>query len=284
MKEYHKINSLYKRHKGDDPNVDKALKNKLIIGDYAQEEFGVINKWIVEEKVDGTNIRIHYTVKDGVPSIVFGGRTSNAQIPAHLFNYLQTTFTLEKLQHFEGENVDVVLYGEGIGPKINGNIYKLEECKFVLFDVRVGHFWLKREDVYAIAKALGVLKPVRIVEMNEQEIVEFCRNGTVKGVEDPYRVPQSKLFLDNAALTLEEFERCFTVDETTFKEVINPETGEIIEEARPILNMNFPVGKMTSIVPPDIICMEGVVCRANPELLDRAGHRIIWKLKHKDLV
>jgi len=63
---YPKINSLYKRHgwyfdEKDKKNTSSELqKNRqsFIIGDYACPEFESINRWQIDEKIDGTNIRV----------------------------------------------------------------------------------------------------------------------------------------------------------------------------------------------------------------------------------
>jgi hypothetical protein len=65
---YPKVNSLFKREgcgAWDAVNnryvcdVNKKPRTSpLIIGDYACPEFESINRWQIDEKVDGTNIRI----------------------------------------------------------------------------------------------------------------------------------------------------------------------------------------------------------------------------------
>lgn len=82
MKEYNKIETVYER----DVNGTK----KLIEGKYRNEavEFLANNKWAFTEKIDGTNIRIHW---DG-HRITFGGRTERSQIPSHLVNKLSEMF------------------------------------------------------------------------------------------------------------------------------------------------------------------------------------------------
>lgn len=64
--EYPKINSLYKRNgwyfdekekRSCDPSR-QPLRQSLIIGDFACPEFASINKWQIDEKIDGTNVRI----------------------------------------------------------------------------------------------------------------------------------------------------------------------------------------------------------------------------------
>jgi len=157
MKEYHKINSLYKR----DMSKRQA---PFIIGDYAEPEFELLKdiNWEWTEKIDGTNIRIQLS-KEGVE---FGGRTDSAQIPAHLFKRLQEIFTEERLHEvFQGEWDNICLYGEGFGNKIQGKVgidYLKDDVDFIIFDVMVGDLYLERKNIEDIASKLGI-KAVPIV-------------------------------------------------------------------------------------------------------------------------
>jgi len=75
-------------------------------------------------------------------------------------------------EHFEANRATLeeiapdgmVLYGEGYGAKIQkgGGNYIPGGVDFILFDVRCGEWWLKREDVEDIAGKLG-LRVVPIV-------------------------------------------------------------------------------------------------------------------------
>ena len=161
MKEYHKINTIFKR----DP-----ITNKIIIGDYSCEEFRYLanNIWEWSEKVDGTNIRIMWNGKD----IVFGGKTDDAQMPVFLMYILQELFEGNKKELFKSKFVNkdgtlmdsVCLYGEGYGAKIQkgGGNYIKDGVDFVLFDVKIGETWLERENVEDIANHFG-LKIVPII-------------------------------------------------------------------------------------------------------------------------
>lgn len=148
MSEYHKIQSIFKR--------DMSSKQKTLIeGQWTLPEFEYLanNIWTFTEKVDGTNIRVIFN--DGV--ITFGGRAEDAQIPAQLITRLNERFLplAEKLaEMFEG---GVVLYGEGYGAKIQkgGGNYRQDQ-DFVLFDVAVGTWLLRRTDVQDIATKLGI--------------------------------------------------------------------------------------------------------------------------------
>src|SRR4051812_48440231 len=87
MREYPKIETLYER--GADFSVTDVLRSPVI---------GTISRWLVTEKVDGTNIRIDLRRgEDGGDRVTFGGRTESAQLHADLVRYLQATFTVEKM-------------------------------------------------------------------------------------------------------------------------------------------------------------------------------------------
>ena len=149
MREYHKIETVFNRSTDGD--------KRLIWGDYRNEtvEYLANNIWQFTEKIDGTNIRIHW---DG-HSVEIGGRTDRAQIPKHLMDYLSATFlTPEVEEMFEqtyGEK-DVILFGEGYGAKIqNGGDYR-SDVSFILFDVLIGDNWQSREWIEATAKMFGI--------------------------------------------------------------------------------------------------------------------------------
>ena len=146
MNEYHKINTVFKR--------DRST-NRIIEGDWTIPEFEYLaaNLWAWSEKVDGTNIRVMF--KDG--AVTFGGKTDNAQIPAQLVARLNDRFLPMAAQLQEVFGCDACLYGEGYGAKIQkgGGNYRPDQ-DFVLFDVRVGEWWLQRADVEDVAVKLGI--------------------------------------------------------------------------------------------------------------------------------
>ena len=177
MTEYHKIDTVYKR--------DMANGGKIVIGEYSEPEFEYLkdNKWVFTEKVDGTNIRVMWNGE----SVVFGGKTDNAQLPVFLLYKLQELFegTAKKeifkntFKQEENEVLQICLYGEGYGAKIQkgGGNYIANGVDFVLFDVKIGDWWLQREDVEGIAKAFGI-KIVPIVgEGTLQEGVDMVQKG-----------------------------------------------------------------------------------------------------------
>jgi ATP-dependent RNA circularization protein (DNA/RNA ligase family) len=168
--QYHKIQSLFKRElKGD---------RKIIWGDYSLEEFQLINKWWVEEKLDGMNIRVVYSGTESFKTVEFRGRTDDAQLPPDMLKYLQETFTIQKFQEQFPESNFVVLFGEGCGPKIQnpyGNLFS-DEPTFVLFDVFCSGMWLNRDSVFCVAVAMDLNRTEFLGEWTEKEIVDFVRS------------------------------------------------------------------------------------------------------------
>lgn len=174
--EYHKIQTIFKR---DPKNMRYVLE-----GQWSEPEFEYLknNKWVWTEKVDGTNVRVMW---DG-EHVTFNGKTDNAQMPVFLMQRIQELFdTTPKRQLFretfnpnEDEKVDVIFYGEGCGAKIQkgGGNYKADGVDFVLFDVKIGEWWLQRKDVEEIAVKFGI-KIVPIVgEGTLLEAVEYVKS------------------------------------------------------------------------------------------------------------
>ena len=175
METYHKINALFKRY------TDGKKKGKLILGDWAVPEFEYLakNQWEYTEKVDGTNIRVRfgYPGEDGY-LVVFKGRSDNATIPTPLLGHLNDTFTpgLFRDAGFE-EDSPVTLFGEGYGPKIqNGGNYR-DDVSFVLFDVKIGDWWLSRKDVDDIAAKLGIDSVPTIGYGTLQDAIDIVSSG-----------------------------------------------------------------------------------------------------------
>lgn len=147
MKEYHKIDTLFKR----DMN---ARGKPLIIGDWTSDVLRYLanNEWEFTEKVDGTNIRV--IIRDD--AIEFGGKTDNAAIPAPLVKRLQERFLPQKGVLLSMFPDGACLYGEGYGAKIqSGGSYRADQ-DIVLFDVRVGAWWLQRPAIEDVAAKLGL--------------------------------------------------------------------------------------------------------------------------------
>ena len=145
MYKYPKIETLFKRD-----------ENFKIIDEIRLPEFENIKKWLITEKIDGTNIRIIYTPDD---KLLIRGRTDKASIPTFLLEELQNMFTVEKVKAILDNPIEkgLCLYGEGYGAKIQkggGNYNKGNSYR--LFDVWIDGCWLEWDSVIEIAERLGI--------------------------------------------------------------------------------------------------------------------------------
>ncbi len=131
---------------------------------------------MIDEKVDGTNVRIFWEPNDPF-SPNFGGRTDNAQMPTTLLTYLQHTFTREKLMKQFPDKNKVILFGEGYGPKIQacGSRYR-KDVSFIIFDVWIDGWWLEKESVLDIADKLDIEHTINQQIMTTNEVVEFVKS------------------------------------------------------------------------------------------------------------
>lgn len=179
--EYQKIQTLFKR---DEKNV--IIPTKLTL-----PEFGYLKdcKWEATEKIDGTNMRVELTPEiDDNGELVnllieFKGRTDNAQIPAHLLAKMQTLFDKNSLIECfypcgKEDLCPVTIFGEGYGMKIQkGGNYIKDGVDFILFDVKVGKWWLNREACEKIASELGLKIVPLIGMMTLKEAIEYVKQG-----------------------------------------------------------------------------------------------------------
>ncbi len=157
---YHKINAPYKRWQKNLHTQDMLPEGTnygdFKIGEFASEEFEYLfnNDWIWSEKLDGTNIRI-YINND---SFDIKGRSDNADIPAELGNWILTWYNNNKAELHKQFPEGVILYGEGVGSKIQkGGLFG--EQHFKLFDIYIDSFWLKKDVVAAIGKQFNLDTP-----------------------------------------------------------------------------------------------------------------------------
>jgi len=169
MKKYHKIQTVYFR---DPENNNKTL----LEGTWSKPEFELLKDidWMCTEKIDGTNIRIIWDGKN----VRFGGKTDDAQIPTILISVLQDTFTNKKMEECFPDAENVCLYGEGYGKKIQkGGNYLPDRTSFILFDIKIDEWWLKREANEDIASKLniGIVPIIGIWKL--EEAIDFVKKG-----------------------------------------------------------------------------------------------------------
>lgn len=179
--EYSKIQTLFKR----DAN------NIIIPTEFTYPEFEFMKdcKFRGELKVDGTNIRIELYPDSDVAKafMAFKGRTDRANIPSHLLDELNRLFDEKTLiEYFNkdgGFTAPITIYGEGYGKKIQscGGKYCKDHAKFIVFDIKIGEWWLSRTIIEQICKDLNLdIVPV-MGYFTVQEAIEYVK----KGFKDP---------------------------------------------------------------------------------------------------
>lgn len=167
MKEYHKINSIFKRD----------LKGRFLMNDWADPAFEYLqnNPWVFTEKVDGTNVRIGWDPL--TKKVSYGGRTDAAQMPVFLIERLNALFPPEKFTALY--DCPMVLYGEGYGAKIQkgGGNYISDSQDFILFDVLIADFWLERQNIKDVADKLGLRIVPILTEGTIADAMKMCQTG-----------------------------------------------------------------------------------------------------------
>lgn len=173
MIEYPKIDTVFER--------DMQGTKKLIYGKFRNQTVEYLKdcQWSFTEKVDGTNVRVHWNGHRAM----FAGRTDNAQMPMHLLNVLTELFggdmNEEVFEQKFGEN-EVTLYGEGYGEKIQkgGGLYR-KGCGFILFDVLIGNNWLERHNVVDIAQTFNIPVVPVVMTGTVMDGVDYVRKNPV---------------------------------------------------------------------------------------------------------
>jgi hypothetical protein len=121
---------------------------------------------------DGKNVR-------------FGGKTDNAQIPTILISVLQDTFTNEIMADAFPDADNVCLYGEGFGKKIQkGGNYMPDRADFILFDVKIGNWWLTRLANEDIAEKLNIEVVPIIGIWKLEKAIEYVKQGFISTIAD----------------------------------------------------------------------------------------------------
>jgi len=170
MEKYHKIHTVYKR----DP--ENNLKT-LLEGEYTKPEFEYLqnNIWEWDEKIDGAGTRIILENEQ----LIIKGKQEKSQIQNSLYTKLETIFQPRlKLMIEVFKNNDICMYGEGFGNRIQkiGGKYRPDQG-FILFDIKIGHWWLKRIDVIEIAKILNMDVVPKIGEGTLHGMIDYVESG-----------------------------------------------------------------------------------------------------------
>ena len=104
--------------------------------------------WNYKRKFDGSNIRVKW---DG-NRVLWNGKTNNFTSNTELDEYMSKTFPEELFEEKFGRESTVLLFGELMGPKVQGNSLNLEKREVILFDVKINKSWLNPQNVQDIAQ------------------------------------------------------------------------------------------------------------------------------------
>lgn len=162
--------------------------------------------WQGTEKIDGTNVRIYWDGHD----ITWCGHTDKSQLPEHLDAFLKEKFGAKEMEYvFEqlfGDK-EVYIFGEGYGYHIqtNGDKYLQDkQVGFIIFDINIDGWDLKRKDVDALAQQLDCPSVPVVFEGTLDEAEKFVAahqpstlNGGLHEMEGIVLVPRDIQLYDN---------------------------------------------------------------------------------------
>ena len=104
--------------------------------------------WCFKRKLDGQNMRVRW---DGEQAL-WNGKSDKFSCGSDLSDYMNHTFLEELFEEKFGRDCEVYLFGEHMGPKVQGNELGLQESEFVLFDVRINGYWQSQFSIEDIAR------------------------------------------------------------------------------------------------------------------------------------
>jgi hypothetical protein len=182
------------------PKIETLLKrdeNFTVTDELTREEYGLIDKWLVTEKIDGCNVRLIWTrtvpvFGEAVVHHRIGGKSDDAQLHPGLLTALM--FLCDSMQPEVAKVMEefglhsYVLFGEGYGAKIQSGGYYRADQGFILFDVLAGTAWLDEAQITDTAQRFGIervplLSPHRFANEGGRmtwtldEIVYFVKFG-----------------------------------------------------------------------------------------------------------
>ena len=123
------------------------------------------------------NIQIEWIPNE--EAIKIYGKTIKANIPIKLCDRLLELFTIEKFKEIYPD-LPMRLYGEGYGKDIqSGGKYISGGVSFILFDVLIDGWWLRREDIVDVAYKLGLIVVPIIGTMSLRRAVRLIKTRTL---------------------------------------------------------------------------------------------------------
>jgi hypothetical protein len=187
-------------------NTKYDFDNKIVttypsIERWEEQEWQAFLEWQWTEKIDGTNIQIefHPEISESIighpenarrvskfSQITIGGRTTAAQIPTGIVDYLKAYVDKQALEEVFGWK-GAIIFGEGYGEKIqNGQDYLLPDDpfrqKFIVFDIAIRGendflYWLSRDNVIGICERLKLDVVPLIDRKSYSDVYDIVEEG-----------------------------------------------------------------------------------------------------------
>lgn len=139
------------------------------------------------EKVHGTSAHVSWN-PDQQRIVYFSGGASAENFRALFDEAFEERFM--KLVDQNGKDIEVVVYGEAYGGKMQGmRLTYGNELRFIAFEVRVGCHWLNFDKVREIAKDLGLeVVPGKVIPATEEALTEYRNSpsevAVLRGCQD----------------------------------------------------------------------------------------------------
>ena len=139
------------------------------------------------EKVHGTSAHVAWN-PDQKQIVYFSGGASAENFRALFDEAFEERFM--KLVDQNGKDIEVVVFGEAYGGKMQGmRLTYGNELRFIVFEVRIGCYWLSFDKVREIAKDLGLeVVPGKVLPATEEALTEYRNSpsevAVMRGCQD----------------------------------------------------------------------------------------------------
>lgn len=244
----------------------RGEKGVLDLAQVRRPEFGLVDRWMVTEKIDGTNIRISLEPVEcaeahaGDWHVVFYGRSNKAQMPDFIQEYLEATFKVEDMkQLWQGRrNCERC---DGTGREDSGQPKILSQL------------------AQPFPYACDCVEPYPILLYGEAYGARIQKGGGNyrRDGDISFRL-FDVLVGEHSWLTWDNVE--------TIADMLNVKTVPLMAEALgPSIILSIVRDGFKSVVAEEEgtpMLAEGMVARTDPYLFDGQGRRVVWKIKTKE--
>lgn len=149
MEEYHKIETVFNREEtGGHKLIRDSFRNKAV------EQCKDL-QWNFTEKIDGTNVRIHW---DG-HKIEFNGRTDNADLHKDLKKLIAEKFCSNEVEELIEQKIggkELFIFAEGYGAGIQTGGGYSKDKGIIVYDVKINGYYLSYDDMVDFMKPFDV--------------------------------------------------------------------------------------------------------------------------------